>query len=381
MQIKAKDVKNKVNEFFKAKFPEYKKLKYNFQKTLINGFKINIFNIYYTDIYLLHFSLWFGHTIIDKLDFIINHNSDLNSNMYSDFIGQQIRISTGLLYEHLLYPNMDYFIQTIDDVENACNEFYLHFTKQWIPYVEGLNTMEKFEYEFNEGWYFQLKTAIIPTKPDIKIYLNEDYKIKGLILSKLVSEEKYKIRRDFYIIREIQDRQLYESPPSPTWQNFIAFLDNHTKDDLLDLVAEYDKKYLNSKKSSKKIKEKDLVDEIEEIKEEPDENTIPITGFDSDGEPEIRKEEDGSLTIAFNFMPPLNGQEEATEDPIFENFDKVMSEFLGVEVEWDDREFFSIKKPKEDTIEKIKDFLEHFWDKYYEQLSNPSKKKKRWWSF
>lgn len=369
MQIKAKDVKNKVNEFLKAKFPEYRKLKFCIQKTTLKGHKINIFNIYYTDIYLLHFSLWFGHTIIDKLDFIINHNSDLNSNMYSDFIGQQIHLSTGLLNEHLLYPNKDYLIQTIDDVENACNEFYLHFNKQWIPYVEGLDTMEKFEYEFNEGWYFQLKTAIIPTKPDIKIYIDDDYKINGLILSKLVSEEKYKKRRDFYILREIQYRQLFNSPPSPTWQKFIEFLDNHTKDDLVALVSEYDDRFgIPEKKPSKKHNKKSEldIDNHDNLVNKPDENTIPITGFDSDGEPEIRMEEDGSLTIAFNFMPPLNGQEEATEDPIFENFDKVMSEFLGVEVEWDDREIFRIEKPQADTTKRAKEFLENFWDKYFQ---------------
>lgn len=96
---------------------------------------------------------------------------------------------------------------------------------------------------------------------------------------------------------------------------------------------------------------------------------IIISGFDQDGEPEVRMEEDGSLVIIFEFMPPLNGTEEGVDDEDFEHFDEVMQAALGVEVVWDDREVFVIPHPKKDTILKIKDFLEHYWDRKAQRVS------------
>lgn len=88
---------------------------------------------------------------------------------------------------------------------------------------------------------------------------------------------------------------------------------------------------------------------------------ITLKGFDSDGDPEIRKFTDGSLSIVFNFMPPLNGTDDEIEDPIFDDFNEELEKFLGVEVLWDDREVFIIKKPNPDTINKLKVYLENFW--------------------
>ena len=43
---------------------------------------------------------------------------------------------------------------------------------------------------------------------------------------------------------------------------------------------------------------------------------IKIQGFDKDGEPEIKKFQDGHIELQFNFMPPLNGNAD-TEDSEF----------------------------------------------------------------
>lgn len=88
---------------------------------------------------------------------------------------------------------------------------------------------------------------------------------------------------------------------------------------------------------------------------------IPINGFDSDGEPEIREFADGTVSIVFNFMPPLNGTDEGIENEIFENFDKELKRVLDVEVIWDDREVFFISEPQQDTVTKLKNYLESFW--------------------
>lgn len=90
---------------------------------------------------------------------------------------------------------------------------------------------------------------------------------------------------------------------------------------------------------------------------------IAITGFDCDGEPEVRMEDDGSVVIVFEFMPPINGTDDGVEDEDFDHFDQVLQEALGVEVVWDDREVFVIPNPEKDTVQKIKHFLEHYWDR------------------
>ncbi len=93
--------------------------------------------------------------------------------------------------------------------------------------------------------------------------------------------------------------------------------------------------------------------------------TLEIKGFDSLGEPIITREDDGSLALTFNFMPPDNGTyEENLDMDIFDNFDNELSKVLGVEVVWEDREFFNIPTPKEDTIELLKNYLENFWSNH-----------------
>ena len=87
---------------------------------------------------------------------------------------------------------------------------------------------------------------------------------------------------------------------------------------------------------------------------------MPLTGFDPEGEPEIRVMSDGSLMIAFNFMPPSWAED---DEKRFADFDKQLEKALGVPVQWEDREFFLVRAPALDTVEKTRAFLEGYRNK------------------
>ncbi len=89
---------------------------------------------------------------------------------------------------------------------------------------------------------------------------------------------------------------------------------------------------------------------------------IPVKGFDSDGEPELKIFSDGHIEIMFNFMPPLNGKPEAKDSTYWDSFEQALSTHLGVEVSRDDRELFVIAKPKKSTADKLKLYLESYWE-------------------
>jgi hypothetical protein len=98
--------------------------------------------------------------------------------------------------------------------------------------------------------------------------------------------------------------------------------------------------------------------------------TIALSGFDPAGEPQIRVLSDGSLRIDFEFMPPSWAPEQpvaAPGDPYpalnlgrFYDFDKQLERALDVPVHWEDREFFIIWRPKQDTIDRLARFLEQY---------------------
>lgn len=76
--------------------------------------------------------------------------------------------------------------------------------------------------------------------------------------------------------------------------------------------------------------------------------------FDPEGEPEIRKMRDGSIYLVFNFMPPSW----AEDDPdAFDDFDEQLATATGHAVSWEDREFFRIDGPGDDTVDRIRQFL------------------------
>jgi hypothetical protein len=89
---------------------------------------------------------------------------------------------------------------------------------------------------------------------------------------------------------------------------------------------------------------------------------ISVSGFDSDGEPVIKKWSDGSIWIHFEAMPPFFAEDNGTEAE-FENFETKIQEALGVPVRRDDREVFVIADPKPDTGAKAKAWLEAYRDK------------------
>ena len=90
-------------------------------------------------------------------------------------------------------------------------------------------------------------------------------------------------------------------------------------------------------------------------------NEIDIKGFDPEGEPVIQKISDGSLQIVFNFMPPSYvDDDEAMGD--FDDFDKQIQAAIGVPVMWEDREIFVVETPENDTIDRLKSFLENYRD-------------------
>lgn len=66
---------------------------------------------------------------------------------------------------------------------------------------------------------------------------------------------------------------------------------------------------------------------------------------------------DGTLVIVFNFMPPSFAEDD--EDG-FADFDKQLEKALGVPVRWEDREFFLIRNPANDTADKARSFLEGY---------------------
>lgn len=86
-----------------------------------------------------------------------------------------------------------------------------------------------------------------------------------------------------------------------------------------------------------------------------------IRNFDKDGEPELTLMSNGQLNIHFNFMPPLNGNDEQSALPIFDTFDKELSGIVGKEVIWEDRELFIVQNSSVRDFNKIKKYLEKFW--------------------
>jgi hypothetical protein len=86
-------------------------------------------------------------------------------------------------------------------------------------------------------------------------------------------------------------------------------------------------------------------------------DVISLAGFDPEGEPEIRLMANGSLYVVFNFMPPSW----AEDDPdLFDDFDRQLAQATGLQVAWEDREFFRIERPTEDTIERVRQFLQSY---------------------
>lgn len=93
--------------------------------------------------------------------------------------------------------------------------------------------------------------------------------------------------------------------------------------------------------------------------------TVTIQGFENaaTNDPEIRRLSDGSVLVVFNCMPPCfepNVEEIYTSLGPYEGFGRQMQAAVGVEVSWEDREFFLLRAPKPDTIAKLREFIVQF---------------------
>ena len=86
-----------------------------------------------------------------------------------------------------------------------------------------------------------------------------------------------------------------------------------------------------------------------------------IKGFDRQGEPELRAGDNGGLELVFNFMPPATASGEERAPELFEKFETVLAQVLGVRVLRDDRETFIIAAPKPGTAETLAAYLSNFW--------------------
>lgn len=91
--------------------------------------------------------------------------------------------------------------------------------------------------------------------------------------------------------------------------------------------------------------------------------TIKVNGFDKDGEPQIQILKSGQIKIQFEFMPPLNGNDNQSDNSIFDSFDKELSTVIGTNVMWEDREVFLVLNPHKGDDQKLKQYLEEFWNK------------------
>ena len=82
-----------------------------------------------------------------------------------------------------------------------------------------------------------------------------------------------------------------------------------------------------------------------------------ISGFDPSGEPVIRVMSDGTLHVLFEAMPPFFAEDFGIETE-FDDFRAKLESAAGVPVSQDDRELFIIEAPSDNTISRIKLWLE-----------------------
>ena len=90
--------------------------------------------------------------------------------------------------------------------------------------------------------------------------------------------------------------------------------------------------------------------------------TIPLSGFDPAAEPELRRFSDGSLQLVFGFMPPSFVSDDGGWVDLgrYWKFDEELARALESEVVWEYRESFRISHPRDDTVERLREFLARY---------------------
>lgn len=86
-----------------------------------------------------------------------------------------------------------------------------------------------------------------------------------------------------------------------------------------------------------------------------------LDGFDPNGEPTVRRTSTGQLWLCLELVPPSwvpDGEQTGPSSlGVWDDFHKRLAATIGVPVIWEDREWFLIKEPREDTVEAIHQFL------------------------
>jgi hypothetical protein len=91
--------------------------------------------------------------------------------------------------------------------------------------------------------------------------------------------------------------------------------------------------------------------------------TVTLTGFEPGAEPVLRDMRDGSLLVVFAFIPPRVAEGQPAKARRFDlnTFGAEIERAAGVPVAWDDKEVFVVQRPRADTVERIRGFLQNYW--------------------
>ncbi|MBK7342411.1 MAG: hypothetical protein IPJ06_04425 [Saprospiraceae bacterium] len=256
------------------------------------------------------------------------------------------------------YDSDFFMVCTEEEAEQVVAEVFRLFITDWHDRFVHIDTLEEFYKEVSRPYYFE--------RYDLRSRGSRTYTwVLNLILARLVGEEEY-VQCKGRLSEERKNFPYYEKDILEMDQA-LEFLNTHTPSQLETLGHQLEEQYNEWKSREKKRKaDEQKLARLEKKKKrtEVDGAVKPIdrvVGFDPREIREVRINEEGELEIVFEFMPPLNEDGEENDDPIFEQFDEVLSKALGVEVLWDDREFFRIVHPQPDTKGKAIDFLNRFW--------------------
>lgn len=140
----------------------------------------------------------------------------------------------------------------------------------------------------------------------------------------------------------------------------------------------------NSSSSSHSTEQKLSFEELDEIIEKE----VEVGDFGG-ATPNLTLRKSGNIYLIVDCPPFIDGDGNEihgdSDFPEVYEFENLISEYIGVEVEREDREVFIIPNPKADSLEKVKEFIENYWTLrkdiykkkniwYYDSLKNAVRK-------
>ncbi len=209
--MRKKDLKSLLDKRYKERLKSigFVKKGNEFIKSLDDFSYIFRYVIYdYGNVYTPHFSYGLKSKIYSRLVSII-YEKQLDPLIYY--------IRQGTLYENGKYPVDDYLITSIDQTEGMMNEVMNYIESEAVPYLESITDLKTIEKLINKN----------PERPTDSF--------QGLILAKLVGNSGYeelKIRYRYFFI----EREWAIEEDIKKFENLILFLDNHTKEELEEIV-------------------------------------------------------------------------------------------------------------------------------------------------